>query len=179
MSKRKYKRKVSYLKRDNYNMILYCVLRHLMVNNHHINLFVDRKTLLLNLYVYLVCVCACTKHDCCLLFSSSSDSHIPLATFCGCKQASAAMARTRTYFLKQSKGCMFSYASLLFSLPFLLSLSQVLTVYSIKCKFFLSLIHTYIYSFLCTASRIETDTHLKHYRIKKNDYEYIVFIFHG
>ncbi len=122
-------------------------------------------------YSFWICIdiylhrCAYTKYDGCSLLSSlSSCFNIPLATFCGCKQASETATRTYTYFLRQSKQCMFSYASLLFSLPrsFLLCLSSAdsqcnkMQILSLS----LSLIHTYN-SFICTVSRIETDVHLK------------------
>jgi hypothetical protein len=104
------------------------------------------------LYIY-----ARKKCDCCLLLSSlSSSSHIPAATFCGCKQALEITTRPYTYFLRQSKGCMFSFTSLIFSLALSLSffhscsVFQVLTIDETKCKFCYSFqyIRTFIQSFV-------------------------------
>jgi hypothetical protein len=123
--------------------------------------------------MYLVCARNTTVICCCQRWRTTLTLH--QLHFADANRHQKMTTRTYTYFLRQSKACMFSYASLLFSpscfcalFPRLSRLvSQVLTINETKCKFFffslsLSSIHTYIHSIICTVSRIQTDIHLKH-----------------
>ena len=116
-------------------------LWHLIGNVDCINLFADRKTLLMDLYAFVsLCIWVCARNAtvicCCQRWRTTLTLH--QLHFADANRHQKMTTRTYTYFLRQSKGCMFSYASLLFSpscscaLFPLLSLSLSL-VSSLKC----------------------------------------------
>jgi len=149
-------------------------LRHIIGNGNCINLFADRKTLLMDLYAFVspcryVGARNTTVICCCQRRQTTLTLHQP--HFADANRHQKMTTRTYTYFLRQSKGCVCFRTQVFFSLLLspvvrFCSVSQVLTINETKCKFFfslsLSLIHTYIYSIICTVSRIQTDRHLKH-----------------
>lgn len=91
---------------------------HLIGNGNCINLFVDRKTLLMDLYAFVsLCICVCARNTtvicCCQRRRTTLTLHQP--HFTDANRHQKMTTRTYTYYLRQSKGCMFSYTSLLFS----------------------------------------------------------------